>query len=201
MANRAFTELIASYQAGDPVAQQELLRKIEQFLLFNVRRSMGRQLRNLEESIDISQQLMLKFHQGLMSGKLVFDNEAAMKGYLRSVVRNKLANVSDFRMAAKRGGGAVPASLDRESTEGVPITLPVDDLTASMFVRAEETQTRIRTELTDEEQLIFEGHLLGRTNAEMAKELGRTPDAVRMIWFRARERLARRGIIEKQKDA
>lgn len=200
MASKSFTELIASYQAGDADAQQELLRKIEPLLLKSVRHSMGRKLRNLEESIDISQQLMLNFHQGLMSGKLVFDNEAAMRHYLRSIVPNKLANESDFMKAKKRGGGTLPASLDKESSEGVSITPPIDDLTASMFVRAKETESQIRTELTDEEQLIFDGHVLGRTNAEIARDLGRTPDAVRMIWFRARERLARLGIVEKRGD-
>lgn len=197
----SFPQRIASYQAGDSSVQRELLREIEPLLLTYLRPSMGRKLRSLEETLDISQQLILQFHQDLMSGKAVFESEAAMKGYLRSSVRNKLANVSDFWKAAKRGGGTAPASLDRESTQGVRITPPAADLTASMFARANETQARIQMELTEEERLIFDGRLLGRTNAEMAEELGRTPDAVRMIWFRARERLAREGIIDKYRGA
>ncbi|MHC4954988.1 MAG: RNA polymerase sigma factor [Planctomycetota bacterium] len=201
MSSSFFRDLIASYQAGDSAAQGELLGQLETVLLTYLRPSMGRNLRSLEESRDICQQLLIQFHRELMSGKLAFENEAAMKGYLRSMVRNKLANRSDFWKAAKRGGGAVPASLDDESTQGPNIPTPADDLTASRVAEAKESRHRIQGQLTEEEEYIFDGRLLGLTNTEMARELGRTPDAVRMIWFRARERLARQGIVDKRAGA
>ena len=50
--------------------------------------------------------------------------------------------------------------------------------------------------LDPDERVIFVGKLTGRTNREIAEGLGKSPDAVRMIWNRARERLVSRGVIE-----
>ena len=59
-----------------------------------------------------------------------------------------------------------------------------------------EIRARISAELSDEEQAILKGRLEGRTNKEIAEKMGKSPDAVRMAWNRARENLVAKGVLE-----
>lgn len=188
-------EKLAAYRSGDSAAQQEVLSEVETFLRTCVRGKMGSKLRSLEESIDLTQSLMLAFHMAASQGKVDVPNSAALKAYLRSMVRNKLANRADAMKAIKRGGGKLPTSLNVNLDEEASLPLPADDLTASMVYRVKETKERIETEISDEEQRILEGRLMGRTDREIAEDIGKSPDAVRMIWRRARQRLVNRRIL------
>ena len=188
---RPLSDCIEAYQRGEGDAPVELLKAAEPLLRRYVQTSMGEKLRSLEESIDISQSLMLAFHVQVSGRKVEFENEAALKGYLRSMVRHKLANRADAMKAKKRGGGATPQSLDGEAS----LPLPTNDLTASMVFRVQETKTQIDAELDAEEQAILEGRLMGLTNKEIADRLGKTADAVRMVWNRSRSRIVQRQIL------
>ena len=158
---------------------------LEQF----VHGAMGTKLRTFEESIDLSQSVMLAFHLGAVAGKIDLDSEHALKGYLHAMVQHKLANRSDKLKAAKRGGGEHPIAAEA----GAQVQAP--DLSASRTALLDETRTRIQAVLNAEELEIFEGRMLGRTNREIGEDLGKRADAVRMIWNRARERLLNKGIL------
>ena len=180
-----------AYREGDATAQEELLADVERILQSYVHHSMGDQLKSLEESTDLSQSLLFGFHMALSKGKVELENEGALRAYLRTMVRNKLANQSDAMKAAKRGKGKLPASLDDEQR----LNPPVDNITASVTFRLAEMQERIRQELSPDEEAILEGRLVGRSYPEIAQDLGKSPDAVRVMWGRARERLRKRGLI------
>ncbi len=180
-----------AYREGDATAQEELLADVEPILQRYVHHSMGAQLKSLEESIDLSQSLLLGFHMALLKGKVELENEGALRAYLRTMVRNKLANQGDAMKAAKRGKGKRPASLDAE----LRLNPPTHNITASVRFRVTEMQDRIRQELGPDEEAILEGRLLGRSYPEIARDLGKSADAVRVMWGRARERLRERGLI------
>jgi DNA-directed RNA polymerase specialized sigma24 family protein len=154
---------------------------------------MGKKLRSMEESTDLCQSVLLAFHLRAEAGKLEMDDEAKIRAYLRGMLRNKLANRADILKAAKRGGGERPAPL--EDSGGRPIDVPAYDPTASVLASVAEMKLRLERHLDRDEMAILEGRLAGRTNAEIAAELGTTADAVRMKWNRARERLVRAGEI------
>ncbi|MHC4958185.1 MAG: RNA polymerase sigma factor [Planctomycetota bacterium] len=190
MEQRSLQALLDAYRQGDMGAQTELLRLLE-FESRGIARSlMGKEIRTDQESVDVVQSLMLAFHLQASDGKIQLENEKALRGLVRTMIRNKLANVSDKIRAAKRGGGKRPLALGEKGVD-----LPTD-LTASMTARGSELRTRVVSELDDEERAIFEGRLLGKTNAEIAADLGKSPDGVRMTWNRARQRLTEIGILK-----
>jgi len=192
----SLAHLLDAYRAGDLAAQDRLLKAVEPMLLRYVQRDMGAQARSLEQSVDLSQSLLLAFHIALSQGKAEMTNEAGLRSYLRTMVKNKLANRSDRNKAAKRGGGERPLSIDRGDEDEVRLQVPAENLTASMFVRVSEMRHRMRMVLTPEEESVLEGRLRGLSYIEIANDLGKTPDGVRMLWKRARDRLVERGIIE-----
>lgn len=193
----SFSKLLQAYERGDPEARQRVMKRAAALSKSFASQAMGRGLRSIEESIDIAQSVMLAFHVGAAAGEVELPSDQALKGYLRGMVRNKLANRSDKMKAAKRGGGQKLASLEdlEDASDTVPRKGPIS--TASTIVRAEELKSRIEAALSDEERTVFEGRLQGQTNAEIAQQLGKNGDAVRMIWNRARERVIRLGLVSR----
>jgi len=182
-------ELLEGYRKGDAAAQTELLTRLEAQLRMLVRALVGKQIRTERESVDICQSLLLAFHLQAGAGKIAFENEEAFKGYLRTMIRHKLANLSDRIKTAKRGGGAVAVPQD-------DLQLPAFDPTASMVVGTAELRKKMEGAMGEEERAILEGLLSGRGYAEIGGELGKSPDAIRMTWNRARDRLVAQGILK-----
>ena len=185
---RPLPELIEAYQEGDTVAQTELLEKLETQLRGLVRALLGKQIRTERESLDVCQSLLLAFHLQAKAGKVKLDSEEALRGYLRAMIRHKLANLSDRIKTAKRGAGKQPASAE-------DLPLRSFDPSASMVAGTAEMRIKLEQALDKEELAILEGRLAGRTNQEIADDLGKTPDAVRMTWNRARDKLVAQGIL------
>ena len=196
MVEKSLTDLFEDYRVGDAAVQEQFLCRIETRLLRMVRRLIGPQIRNLRDSVDLTQSLLLSFHQSAMEGKVEVESDVALDAYLRTMVRHKLANVSDHQKAAKRGGGKQPLSLDTPAEDGEGPAPKALDPTASMFARVSETIQRLGRALNAEEMEIFRGRIAGRSNVEIAAKLGKTPDAVRMTWARARAKLVRDGVLE-----
>jgi len=192
---RTISELLAAYRAGDEDARDELLARLEKELRGITRGLLGRQIRNERESVDICQSLLLAFHLRAADGRVEIENEAAFRGYLRSMIRHKLANLSDRIRAAKRGGGARPLSLTPDADEEDAVELPSVDPAASVVARTEELRRGLAESLSTEELAILEGRLAGKTNAEIADALEKSPDAIRMSWNRARKKLIERGLV------
>jgi RNA polymerase sigma factor (sigma-70 family) len=192
---RPISELLEAYRSGDETAREQLLGRLESELRSLTRRLVGRQIRSERESMDVCQSLLLAFHLRASDGKIEIENDAAFRGYLRSMIRHKLAGLSDRIRAKKRGGGraAVPLRTAGEEEEGVD--LPSLDPSASVVARTSELRGALIEALSKEELRILEGRLAGRTNVEIADALGKTPDAVRMAWGRARKKLEEKGLL------
>ena len=195
VSHQRLEHLLTAYCTEGTDAQQEFLEAVQPLILKYVQQAMGAKLRTLEESVDISQSLLLGIHMRMASGEMRLENEGALKAYLRAMVRNKLAKRASAMNAIKRGGGSQPMSLDAAIDDEASLPLPTDDLTASVVARVKETKERIDGEMSEEERFILEGRLMGRTDREIGEDLGKTPDAVRMIWSRSRKRLVGRGIL------
>ena len=193
-------ELLARYKTGDIEAQDQLLMRLETLLRALVRSLVGKQIRNERESLDLCQSLLLSFHIQAKDGRLDIPNEKALTGYLRTMVRHKMANVSDHINRHKRGGGKQPLAIDAplggHDDDGPGIQLPAYDPSASMVAATAEARRNIEDCLTPDEQAILEARLSGNTNIEIAERLGKQPDAIRMTWNRARTKLIERGVFE-----
>lgn len=186
---KTLAELLEGYRRGDPEAQTELLTRLEAQLRMLVRALVGKQIRTERESQDICQSLLLAFHLQAGAGKVAFENEEAFKGYLRTMIRHKLANLADRIKTTKRGGGA--AAVPQEELQ-----LPAFDPSASMVAGTAELRQKMEGALGEEERAILEGLLAGRGYAEIAGELDKSPDAIRMAWNRARDRLVAQGVLK-----
>ncbi|MHC5044707.1 MAG: ECF-type sigma factor, partial [Planctomycetota bacterium] len=99
---RPIPDLITAYHQGDAAAQQELLERLETQLRGLVRALLGKQIRTERESLDVCQSLLLAFHLQAKQGKVKIESEEALRGYLRAMIRHKLANLSDRIRTAKR---------------------------------------------------------------------------------------------------
>ena len=187
-------ELLRAYERGDPEARQQILERVEGISKTYASQEMGYGLRSLEESVDVAQSVILAFHLGAAAGKVDLPGDQALNAYVRGMVLNKLANRSDKRKTARRGGGRKPFSI--EGTLGESLDLKTPDPSASAIAHVEETQRKIEAELSEDERVVFEGRLLGWTYHEIADQLGKSEDAVRMIWTRARERLIQLGVVD-----
>ncbi|MHC4959336.1 MAG: RNA polymerase sigma factor [Planctomycetota bacterium] len=185
--------IINAYRDGDTEAQEKLLEQVQPMVRRLVRSAMGGYLRTIEESVDLSQSLLLAFHMQIAGGRAVFDNEAALRGYLRRMVSHKMASRARSSRAQKRGGGVAPTSFN--GREEIILPRAVDNTTPSAVFHVKEMRTALDNELDEEERFILEGRLLGRTFGEIATDLDKTPDAVRMIWNRSRDRMVERGIV------
>jgi RNA polymerase sigma factor (sigma-70 family) len=200
MAERSLKELMRAYREGDRSVQEEMLEKVETQLRGQVRKMVGKQIRSERESVDICQSILVAFHLRASEGKVDVENDKALGGYMRAMVKNKLANLSDRIRAAKRGGGTTPVPLAEESEEG-GAQLEAFDPRASMVARTSELCQALQSELSPEELAILEGRLSGKTNKEIAAGLGKSPDAVRMTWNRARQHLVERGLLEEPRGS
>ena len=131
--DESLANLLDAYRGGDPQAQDRLLKAVEPMLLRYVQRDMGAQARSMEQSVDLSQSLLLAFHIALSQGKAEMRDEAGLRAYLRTMVRNKLANRADRNKAAKRGSGERPLSIDSDQDEEVKLQIPAENLTTQGY--------------------------------------------------------------------
>ncbi|MHC4471807.1 MAG: RNA polymerase sigma factor [Planctomycetota bacterium] len=201
MAERSLRDLMRAYREGDRSVQEELIERMEEKLSGHVGKLTGQQIRSDRESIDIRQSILLSFHLRMADGRVEFENEKALDGYLKKMVRHKLANLSDRIRAVKRGGGKAPVPISPSDEEEAGVQLPAHDPRASSVARTSELLDRLLRELTPEQRQIFEGRLIGKTNKEIGEALGKTADAVRMEWNRARQHLVSRGILDDPRES
>jgi len=157
-------------------------------LMILVRAKMDSKRRNHHESMDVCQSVARNFVEEWQAGKVQFPNEAALVGYLQTVVRNKLTDLSRRDQAARRGGGAVPVPIDSERgvSEGA---IPSHGPGASGSIAARETHERILRSLSEEERRLIEFRQRGRDWDEIATELGESSSALRKRWSRLQIRI------------
>ena len=125
------------------------------------------------------------------------------RSFLMAACAHHLADCRDRDRAAKRGGGAVPVSIDRALAEGRYSAEPVNDWTPErLFDRRwatgllENAVARLEAESTAAGKSALMSHLLptltgGRGNiplAAIAVELGMTEGAVKTAALRLRKR-------------
>jgi len=105
--------LLTVARLGDERAGDQAFREVSRLLTIFVRAGMGHRLRDHRESADVCQSIARSFIEDHAAGAVKFENEAALVGYLKTVVRSKLAMLARHDGAMKRGGGATRVGLDQ----------------------------------------------------------------------------------------
>ncbi len=147
---------------------------------------MGRQLRDHRESVDVCQSIARSFVDDFGAGKLSFDNEAAVVGYLRTVVQTKMALLSRHDRALKRGGEAMVVSGGAD--EHAQADQEEETAGAGAVVQAEWV-VRLASALSAEEQDLARWRAAGADWDVIATRTGRDSPALRKQWSRLIERV------------
>jgi RNA polymerase sigma factor (sigma-70 family) len=185
LAEESFAGLLKRVRAGNGEAAAELLRRYEPTIRRLVRLKLtDRRLGRVLESMDICQSVMANFFVRAAAGQFELDTPEQLLKLLTTMARNKLLNQVEKHQADRRdmrrqeagGGEVLDGVAGRQETP-------------SQIVAGEELLRQARELLSDEERALAERRSQGQDWAEIAKELGSTPEALRKKFTRALDRV------------
>jgi RNA polymerase sigma-70 factor, ECF subfamily len=182
--------LLQRVQTGDKQALNDLYNRYLMRVLAAVRARLGAELRGKLESWDIVQDALLASLKNVQS----FDqtSEGAFLNWLAKVVENRIRDQMDHFRAAKRDHRLEKALAGPRSAESsAPLDIPENNgqPTPSQVLILSEDLARLEKAMDqlpeESRELIVAVKIEGRTYDEIAQDLGKSPDAVRMQAKRA----------------
>lgn len=183
--SNAFYELIRRVRAGEQEAAAELVRLYEPAIRREVRfRLADRSLRRVFDSMDICQSVLSSFFVRAASGQYELDKPEHLLKLLVAMARNKLAFQVRKHRAQRRDNRRV-GSRSVEQLEPVAA-----GASPSRVVAGRELLMEFRNRLSEEERQLADLRSQGCEWAQIAAELGGTPDARRKQLTRAIDRVA-----------
>jgi len=180
-----FREILNRVRAGDEQAATELVRQYEPAIRRAARvRMVDARLGRLLDSMDICQSVMASFFVRAAAGVYDLETPEQLLKLLATMARNKLANQANRLRAARR---------DQRRIEGADVALEVagHDPRPSVVVSARELLGEVQRRLTPEERQILERRERGSDWAEIAHDLGGSPEALRKRFTRGVDRVAK----------
>lgn len=181
--------LVRAAQAGDVEAQNELLRRNLPRLRAFVRLRADRFLRARESHSDLVQSACREVLGSL--DKIKYENEDLFRGWLYTIVVNKLRDKARFHRAARRDPAReAPEISDVDGLVGAYSTF----VTPSQHAVGAELATRIEAAFeqldSDHREVITLSRLAGLSTASIAQRMERSEQAVRSLLSRALVRLS-----------
>jgi RNA polymerase sigma-70 factor (ECF subfamily) len=182
----AFADLLARVRAGDEQAAAELVRTHESALRRWVRfRLTDPTMARALDPEDVCQSVFASFFVRAAAGQYDLAGPDDLVKLLVGMARNKLAMQARRHRAAKRDGR-------RRAVPGVEEVDPADGAASpSRQAAGRELLAEVRRRLGDEERRVADLRAQGQGWAEIAAELGGTPDGRRMQLTRALDRVSR----------
>jgi RNA polymerase sigma-70 factor (ECF subfamily) len=180
-----FSDFIRRVRRGDEQAAAELVERYGPAIRRVVRvRLRDPRLHRLFESGDICQSVFASFFVRTALGQYDLESPDQLLKLLAAIARNKLAGQARRERAARRDQGRVQPGAVIEDYPA-PISGPSGQLATSELL--EEARKR----LTPAERELLEHRAVGRGWAEIAADLGGTPDALRVRLARGVARVTR----------
>jgi RNA polymerase sigma-70 factor (ECF subfamily) len=182
----SFTDLIQRIRAGDEQAAADLVRQYGPALRMVVRlRLQDARLRRVLDSMDVCQSVLGSFFVRAAAGQYDLDQPQQLLRLLVSIARKKVAYYARKEQAQRRDCRRVEATPvdDLEVTDDAP--------TPSRLVADRELLHECRRRLSADERRLADLRAQGRAWADIAAEVGGTPEARRMQLSRAVERVRR----------
>jgi RNA polymerase sigma-70 factor (ECF subfamily) len=181
----SFSDFIKRIRAGDAQAAEELVKKYEPAIRMEVRmRLSDPRLGRLFDSMDICQSVLGSFFLRAAAGQYDLEEPDQLIRLLVAMARNKLVfNIRKHRTQRRdhrRAQPITPEVFDAPGSESTP----------SRIVAGEELLQELRRRLTDDERQLAERRAQGREWADIAQELGGTPQARRKQLERAISRVS-----------
>jgi RNA polymerase sigma-70 factor (ECF subfamily) len=189
MANdESFRDLMTRVRAGDEQAATELVRQYEPEIRREIRlRLTDPALRRVVDSVDICQSVLGNFFARAALGQFDLNEPRQLLGLLVTMARNRLTDWARRQHAARRDRGR-EVSLDENVKHGQEPWAA--EPSPSQLVAGKELLEQVRGRMTEAERHIAERRAAGLDWAQIAAEMGETPDALRKRLTRAFDRVA-----------
>ena len=183
----SFRCLVGRVRRGDAGAAAELVRAYEPEIRRIIRLNLAdARLRRTLDSVDIFQSVMMNFFVRAGAGQFELERPEQLLKLLAAMARNKLRDHVARQRAGRRDVRRLEAG-GAAALEGVPGS----GETPSQVVAGRELLEKLRGLLTPEERYLAEQRADGREWADLAREKGEEPDALRKRLRRAVGRAAR----------
>jgi RNA polymerase sigma-70 factor (ECF subfamily) len=184
--------LLDRIRAGDQQAATELVRRCEPTLRRAVRlRLRNRQLRRLLDSSDICQAVLLRFFVRVATGRYDLGTPEQVLKLLATMARTQVINEVLRQQAAKRDCRRTAAAEADEREAAAPGSTP------SQHVAAAELLEKARLLLQEDEWHLLQLRKEGTEWADIARQLGGTPEGLRKRLARAVARVTQAlGLVE-----
>jgi RNA polymerase sigma-70 factor (ECF subfamily) len=198
------TELMAQARAGRSEALGELCDLYRNYLRMVVRTGLGPKLRERVELSDVVQEALVEVVRQFP--QFTGQNEAALVGWLRRLVSQKLADLGRYHSRIKRGAGDAAVPLDApweiggQSDSHAPGGRLLDVLALSQTSPSEAASRRELTVLLAdalaglsevEAEVLWLYHAEGLSFEAIGDRLGISRKVVRGIWARGLKSLRR----------
>lgn len=200
-------ELIVRAKAGQTEALGELCALYRNYLRMVVRSGLGARLREKVELSDVVQETLVEVVRQFP--QFTGHNEAALVGWMRRLVSQKLADLGRYHNRAKRAGGVAPLPLDGPAGIGDSGESPnpgqaarlVDLLALSQTSPSEAAGNREMTVLLadaladlpeQESQVLWMYHVEGLSFEGIGERLGVSRKVARGIWAKGLKSVKRK---------
>jgi RNA polymerase sigma-70 factor (ECF subfamily) len=180
----SFGDFMRRIRSGDAEAARELVQRYEPAIRLAVRaRLTDPALKRQFDPDDVCQSVMRSFFVRASAGQYDLTEPGHLEALLMRMAQNKLAGRARFHLRERRDARQV-AGLDGA------VDVPSSDPDPVRVLVGRELLAALRSRLTPEEQALAERRGAGMSWAEIAAELGGTPDGRRMQLTRAINRIA-----------
>jgi RNA polymerase sigma-70 factor (ECF subfamily) len=184
----SFQDLMRRVRAGDEQAAAELVRQYEPEIRREVRvRLTDPALRRVVDSVDICQSVLGNFFARAALGQFDLKEPRQLLALLVTMARNRLTDWARRQRAERRDQNR-EVSLEVDVKRGhEPCTA---DPSPSQLVAGNELLEQVRGRMTEAERRIADQRAAGADWAQIAAQLGETPEALRKRLTRAFDRIA-----------
>jgi RNA polymerase sigma-70 factor (ECF subfamily) len=181
-----FADFFRRIRAGDDQAAEELVRRYEPALRLEIRlRLTDPKLRRILEPADLCQSVLKSFFLRAATGQFDLDTPEKLLALLRTMARNKVANQVRKQQALRRD---IRRDVSLDDSKSAPVA--AEDPSPSRIAIGRELVDALHVRLSAEERRIADLRSQGCEWAEIARELGGTPQARRKQLARAVDRIS-----------
>jgi RNA polymerase sigma-70 factor (ECF subfamily) len=194
MADEEFPRFLQGLRNGDESAATQLVHRYTELIRREIRiRLTDPSVFRVHDDEDICQSVLASFFVRAALGQYDLQNPDDLRKLLLRMARNKLSDAGRKQRSQKRGG--------KQNTADVQ-TLAVADSepSPSRVVAGRELLERVRDHLTEDERRVADLRSHGHDWNSIAQRLGGTPDARRMQFGRALNRVGEELGLEESDD-
>lgn len=193
-ADSTWCELADRARSGDTAALGELVERYRGYLGLLVRLRLDDELRAKVSASDIVQQSLFEAVRDYHSYR--GNSEAELAAWLRSIVARNLADTVRRYCTAQQRDVRLERSLERDlAASSVALERAFVNPSSSPSQRASERERAVL--LADAlaklpeayREVVIRRHFEGRSFPDVAREMGRSLDSVKNLWFRAFDQL------------